>query len=225
MFPNPGKVIGIITTDELSFMVQEPSGIIPLASPQSLSASLVMQRMNSVSDCIELKISWVMKSVLLVKSAGIPLKEMSSKRLGYKQLPTSSLLPFKKANISIRSARSSIVVVSLILMPTNFSSTFRRLISLLWNSDKTQSEVVLNDLEQSIVRVSKKLVGWLTTSIPSSLNSSLRTSALNLKRLAIYLRPAGLCQIPYIAVILARRAYEVQILEVALSRLMCYSRT
>jgi hypothetical protein len=61
--------------------------------------------------------------------------------------------------------------------------------------------------------------------IPSYLNSSLNTSVLNLIRVAIYLRPVGECQIAYKAVILARRACDVQILDVALSLRICYSRT
>ena len=151
----PGYVIGIITIAELSFIVQEPSGIIPFARPQSLSHNFMMYLINSVSDCIELNIYYCIKSVFLAIAAGIPLKTISSNLARLRYEPFSIETSLVRAKISMMSAKSSIVVVSLMVIPTRFSLTFLRLMSFLWNSERRKSELEKPEALQSMTTVSK----------------------------------------------------------------------
>ncbi len=67
---NARQVSGIISDVALSFIVQEPSGIIARSSARSRSLSLRMQRSSSVSERWVLNTGWVRKALPRFSSFG-----------------------------------------------------------------------------------------------------------------------------------------------------------
>mmetsp|Transcript_34347 Transcript_34347/g.75125 ORF Transcript_34347/g.75125 Transcript_34347/m.75125 type:complete len:263 (-) Transcript_34347:1057-1845(-) len=213
MLASSGHVMGIISVDAFSFIVQDPRGIMEWQSDRSRSSRRFRYRSISCSLWYMLKMGCVRKEDSRANAADMASGTSTASDAAVKgTLPSGA----RKESSWSMSAR---VVVSSMAMDTWESSSTRRL-----HSPSPAAAATAAALPAPTCRVTVSKKGWEGAPWPSLAAPMARAEARPCTRAAICLSPSGPWYTAYMAEMLASSACAVQMLEVALSRRMCCSR-
>mmetsp|Transcript_12351 Transcript_12351/g.34366 ORF Transcript_12351/g.34366 Transcript_12351/m.34366 type:complete len:231 (+) Transcript_12351:1225-1917(+) len=178
MLANSPMVIGIISEVALSFMVQEPKGIIEWHKERSLASSLARYLSISCSEWYVLNTGWVKKSLVLLKPPALQVTPCARDSAVNEADP-----PERTEKSTSTSSREE---VSSKAMDTWLSSSCRMLYPLATAASTTPAALPPPTLTETVSKKRSDL-----TLMPSSLAPAARMPASPWTLPAICFRPSG----------------------------------